>query len=96
MLPILIVIASFILIIGYVVIGMFDESGDLKCLYLCLVGLVGILVGNFYLIYKSDEYSCEKKATAQGLEYRYGWWEGCLVKERDGNYIDYDRYRVMK
>ena len=96
MLPICITIAAFILIIGYVVIGMFDECGDLRFLYLCIVAFVGILVGTFYLSYKSDEYSCEKKATAQGLEYRYGLWEGCLVKERDGNYIDYDRYRVMK
>lgn len=96
MLAICITITAFILIIGYVVIGMFDECGDLGFLYLCLVAFVGILVGTFYLGYKSDEYSCEKKATAQGLEYRYGLWEGCLVKERDGNYIDYDRYRVMK
>lgn len=96
MLPILIIIAVFVLILGYVVFGMFDESGDLRFLYLCIVALVGIFVGTFYFSYKSDEYSCEKKATAQGLEYKYGWWEGCLVKERDGNYIDYDRYRVMK
>lgn len=96
MLPICITIAAFILIIGYVVIAMFDECGDLKILYLCLIAFVCIILGAFYFGYKSNEYSCEKKATAQGLEYRYGWWEGCLVKERDGNYIDYDRYRVLK
>lgn len=96
MIPICITIAAFILIIGYVAIGMFDEYGDLRFLYLCLVASVCILVGAFGFAYKSNEYSCEKKATAQGLEYRYGWWEGCLVKERDGNYIDYDRYRVVK
>lgn len=96
MLPICITIVVFILILGYIAIGMFDECGDLRFLYLCLVAFVGILVGAFYLIYKSGEYSCEKKATAQGLEYRYGLWEGCLVKESDGNYIDYDRYRVFK
>lgn len=96
MLAICITITAFILIIGYVVIGMFDEYGDFKCIYLCLVAFVGIIVGASYFCYKGNEYSCEKKATAQGLEYRYGWWEGCLVKERDGNYIDYDRYRVIK
>lgn len=96
MLPICITITAFILIIGYVVITMFDECGDLGFLYLCLVTLVGIIVGAFYFGYKSNEYSCEKKATAQGLEYKYGFWTGCLVKERDGNYIDYGKYRVMK
>lgn len=96
MLPIFMIIAAFIFIIGYIVICAFDECGDLKFIYLICLAFVGAIVGSLYLGYKSDEYSCEKKATAQGLEYRYGWWEGCLVKEHDGNYIDYDRYRVLK
>lgn len=95
MLPICITIAAFILILVYIAIGKFDDYGDLRFLYLCIVAFVVFILGTFYLSYKSNEYYCEKKATAQGLEYRYGW-EGCFVKEREGNYIDYDKYRVVK
>lgn len=92
----LVIIALFLVIIGYVIVSMFDEWGDLKAIYWIVVALIAIIVGSLWWTYKANEISCEKKATAQGLEYRFGWWEGCLVKERDGNYIDYDRYRVVK
>lgn len=91
-----VIIALFLVVIGYVIVEMFDDYGDLKALYLIAVGLIAIIVGSLFWSYKAVEISCEKKATAQGLEYRFGWWEGCLVKERDGNYIDYDKYRVLK
>ena len=96
MLLICITITAFILIIGYIVICNFDENGLLKTIYLCCLAIVGFVAGMMYCLYRVNGISCEKKATAQGLEYRYGIWEGCLVKERDGNYIDYDRYRVLK
>lgn len=92
----LLIIIPFVFIIGYIVIHSFDEIGDLELLYLMFITFVGILAGALLGSYKSSEYSCEKKSTAQGLEYKYGFWEGCLVKERDGNYIDYDKYRVLK
>ena len=92
----LVIIALFLVIMGYVIVSMFDEWGDLKAIYWLVVALIAIIVGSLWWTYKANEISCEKKATAQGLEYRFGWWEGCLVKERDGNYIDYDRYRVFK
>jgi hypothetical protein len=92
----LVIIALFLVIMGYVIVSTFDEFGDLKAFYCLVVSLIAIIGGSLLWVYKANEISCEKKATAQGLEYRYGWWEGCLVKERDGNYIDYDRYRVVK
>lgn len=92
----LVIIALFLVIMGYVIVSMFDEWGDLKAIYWLVVALIAIIVGSLWWTYKANEISCEKKAMAQGLEYRFGWWEGCLVKERDGNYIDYDRYRVVK
>lgn len=92
----LVIIALFLVVMGYIIISMFDEYGDYITIYLCLIALVCVIVFSLFGAYKADEISCEKKATAQGLEYRYGLWEGCLVKERDGNYIDYDRYRVVK
>lgn len=92
----LVIIALFLVIMGYVIVSMFDEWGDLKAIYWLVVALIAIIVGSLWWTYKANEISCEKKATAQGLEYKYGWWTGCLVKERDGNYIDYDRYRVLK
>ena len=85
----------FIAIIGFVVIKTFDDSGDLETIYFCFITLFGVIAISLFVSYKGNEYYCEKKATTQGLEYRYGW-EGCFVKEREGNYIDYDKYRVLK
>ena len=92
----LVIIAIFIVVMGHVIVKMFDDCGELIAIYWLVVALIAIIVGSLWWTYKANEISCEKKATAQGLEYRFGWWEGCLVKERDGNYIDYDRYRVLK
>ena len=92
----LVIIVLFLIIMGHIIISMFDDYSDLKALYWIFLGLIAIVVGTLWCAYRANGISCEKKATAQGLEYRYGIWEGCLVKERDGNYIDYDRYRVLK
>lgn len=92
----LVIIAIFLVVMGHVIVKMFDDWGDLIAIYWIVVALIAIIVGSLWWTYKANEIYCEKKATAQGLEYRFGWWEGCLVKERDGNYIDYDRYRVLK
>ena len=89
---------SFILtIFGFLVVHTLDDDGTLTIIYFCVVFAIVSLIGIVYLPYKWNEYGCEKKAVAQGLDYRYGWFEGCLVKEpSEKNFIDYDRYRVMK
>jgi hypothetical protein len=81
---------------GFVIIKMLDDSGDLAKDYLFVIATAGVIAAISYGVYIGDKYTCEKKAVAQGLEYKFGIWEGCLVKERDGNYIDYDKYRVLK
>ena len=89
---------SFILAIFiFIAVRTLDDDGTLTIIYFCVVAAIVSLIGIFYLPYKMNEYGCEKKAVAQGLEYKYGWFEGCLVKEpSEKNFIDYDRYRVMK
>lgn len=42
-----------------------------------------------------DEYQCKEKAKYQELEYHWGLPEGCMVKDKEGKWIDYDRYRIM-
>lgn len=89
---------SFILtIFGFIVVHTLDDDGTLMIIYLCVIFAFMFILGIVYLPYKWNEYSCEKKAVAQGLEYKFGWFEGCLVKEpSEKNFIDYDRYRIMK
>lgn len=45
---------------------------------------------------KWDEYQCKEKANYQELEYHWGIPEGCMVKDKEGKWIDYDRYRIME
>ena len=92
-----IVICLILLIFIFIAVRTMDDDGTLTIIYFCVVFGIISLIGIFYLPYKMNEYGCEKKAVAQGLEYKYGLFEGCLVKEpSEKNFIDYDRYRVMK
>lgn len=92
-----VVICLILAIFIFIVVHTLDDDGTLTIIYFCVVAAIVSLIGIFYLPYKMNEYGCEKKAVAQGLEYKYGWFEGCLVKQpSEKNFIDYDRYRVMK
>lgn len=32
----------------------------------------------------------------QQMEYSFGFIQGCMVREKGGKWIDYERYRVME
>ena len=42
-----------------------------------------------------NAYSCRTKAIIQELEWSYGPIQGCMVKQENGKWIDYDRLRYM-
>jgi hypothetical protein len=93
----LLAIAAMLVIFGFIIVHTLDDDGEITILYFCLIIAIVLFIGIVYIPYRLNEYGCEKKAVAQGLEYKYGWFEGCLVKEpSEKNFIDYDRYRVMK
>lgn len=41
-------------------------------------------------------YTCKTKAEMQELEWSYGPVQGCMVREKDGKWIDYQRLRYME
>ena len=44
----------------------------------------------------SSGFTCMKKATKQEMEWSYGPIQGCMVKQENGKWIDYDRLRYME
>ena len=44
----------------------------------------------------SSGFSCMSKATEQEMEWSYGPIQGCMVKQENGKWIDYDRLRYME
>ena len=40
-----------------------------------------------------NTYKCRTKAVMQELEWSYGPIQGCMVKQENGKWIDYDRLR---
>ena len=42
-----------------------------------------------------NTYQCRTKAVMQDLEWSYGPIQGCMVKQENGKWIDYDRLRYM-
>lgn len=58
-------------------------------------GATLLIILMIYGTIKWDEYQCKEKANYQELEYHWGIPEGCMVKDKEGKWIDYDRYRIM-
>lgn len=58
-------------------------------------GIIGIIIAVICFCILPASCSCGSKAEAQGLNYTYGPFKGCMV-EVDGKWVDYDRLRVTK
>ena len=43
-----------------------------------------------------DGFSCRSKAVKQEMEWSYGPIQGCMVKQENGKWIDYNRLRYME
>lgn len=43
-----------------------------------------------------NRYECSTKANMQELEWSYRPIQGCMVREKDGKWIDYQRLRYME
>ena len=66
------------------------EDNNIGCL-----GLIVICIIIYLISYGFGSYECMTKAVKQGMEYSYGIVQGCMVREKGGKWIDYDRLRVM-
>lgn len=42
-----------------------------------------------------DAYQCKTKAVIQEMEWSYGPIQGCIVKQENGKWIDYDHLRYI-
>lgn len=49
-----------------------------------------------FIGYVVDSSQCKARAEMQQLQYSYGVIQGCMVREKGGKWIDYDRYRIME
>lgn len=65
-----------------------DDVLILICASIILLCFLGCAVG-------FNAYKCRTKAVMQELEWSYGPIQGCMVKQQNGKWIDYDRLRYM-
>ena len=65
-----------------------DDLLILICAGIILLCFSGFAVG-------FNAYKCRTKAIMQELEWSYGPIQGCMVKQANGKWIDYDRLRYM-
>lgn len=54
----------------------------------CLVIFSAFIIG-------FNAYQCKTKAVIQELEWSYGPIQGCMVKQENSKWIDYNRLRYM-
>ena len=50
----------------------------------------------FSLAYYMSKIECEEKAEKQELVYEFGFFQGCMIKQQNGKWIDYDKYRIVE
>lgn len=62
---------------------------------LAIITVIGLVIFCICAII-INAYTCRTKAKIQGLKWSYGPVQGCMVKERDGKWIDYQRLRYME
>ena len=55
-----------------------------------------VAYGRTYNYKDGEGYSHYTKATMQEMEYSYGIFQGCMVKQENGKWIDYNRLRYME
>lgn len=56
--------------------------------------VVGLVIFSTFTI-GFNTYKCRTKAIIQELDWSYGPIQGCMVKQENGKWIDYDRLRYM-
>jgi hypothetical protein len=58
--------------------------------------LIVVLIGCLVCVpaYLANYATCSAKAEVMGTDYKFGFYEGCFIKE-DGKWVDYDRYRII-
>ena len=66
-----------------------EELAIAICTIICLV-----IFSVFAICYNA--YSCRTKAVMQEMEWSYGPIQGCMVKQENGKWIDYQRLRYME
>jgi hypothetical protein len=71
-----------------------SDEGCLGCLTVLIYAfLLAVFIG-MALVF--NNYKCHTKAEKQGYECSWGPIQGCMVKQKDGTWIDYDRLRIME
>ena len=55
--------------------------------------LVAVLGGPAHLL---GSYTCSQVAEKMGVEYDYGFFTGCFVKDENGKWYNYNQQRIVK
>ena len=60
--------------------------------FIILFSIVSVAV--LLISYPLELYSCKQTSNAMNLDYKYGFWSGCLVQV-DNRWIDIDNYNEV-
>ena len=63
-------------------------------LVITIVMIICLIIFSVFTI-GFNTYKCRTKAVMQELEWSYGPIQGCMGKQENGKWIDYDRLRYM-
>lgn len=68
----------------------------LEFFVIIVVAIVVVITPFYSLAYYMSKIECKEKAEKQELMYDFGFFQGCMVKQPNGKWLDYDRYRIME
>lgn len=69
---------------------LYDDESTTVITFIVLAIIGALVLLGFY------SYECSTKANMQELEWSFGPIQGCMVREKGGKWIDYQRLRYME
>ena len=71
---------------------MSDSTEGCLTFLICVFLIAALVCGSLVI----SNYMCHAKAEKQGYVCSWGPMQGCMVRQKDGTWIDYDRLRIME
>ena len=73
-----------------------DDFDGAFIVALCVLAVELVVAGVVGPAYLVGSYTCSQVAEKLGVEYDYGFFTGCFVKDENGKWYNYNQQRIVK
>lgn len=73
-----------------------DDFDGAFIVSLCVLAVELVVAGVAGPTYVLQSYTCSQVAGKMGVEYDYGFFTGCFVKDESGKWYNYNQQRIFR